>query len=58
MNQEYELIPGAKFKPLFSSEEEYEKFRERYQKAMFPILEEQRLARAKSIQDAFHHYVD
>ncbi len=60
MSREYELFPGMNqlSKPAFKSQEEYERFRLRFQKDIEPQLIKYRQARARSEEAARTHWVD
>jgi len=45
-------------KPVFETEEAYQKFRKEFSDRMRPILEEQRWARAQAEHNARFHIVD
>jgi hypothetical protein len=55
--QTFELLAGAKSKPLFQTEQAYQDFRERFQKEVKPELDRQREARRQSEEDAKKHLV-
>lgn len=52
------LIDGLVGEPLFKTREQYEEFRQSYISVMGPILRKQAIARAKSEEEARHHWVD
>ncbi len=54
MKQEFELIPNHKnkFKPFFSSQEDYEKWKEEFYKQVKPELDRYRTARWLSEESA------
>lgn len=56
-NQHFELLPGVRYKPFFPTEQAYQDFRERFQKAVKPELDRQREARRQSEEDAKRHLV-
>jgi len=56
MKNRIEIMPNSE--PLFKSPEDYQRFVERFQKAVKPELDRQKIARAKSIEDAKKHWVD
>ena len=57
-DRDFELVPGVESKPFFLTELAYRDFCERFAKEVEPELERQRIARAKSIDDAMKHWVD
>ncbi len=59
MNKQFELIPDQdkKSKPLFATEEDYQKFRASYYELMKPQLDRQREARRLSEEDSRKHFV-
>jgi len=57
---DYELIPNmnTKFKPAFATREEYEHFREEFEKEMTPITIDSARRHAHSNLAAMSHWVD
>ena len=53
-----ELIEGLKPKPFFKTEEQYQRFRERYANTIKPFLDKQKGRRALSEDASRRHYVD
>jgi hypothetical protein len=57
-NQEViQLVPGLRGKPVFATREEYERFRLEFAEAVRPDLERYALARRKSEEASFYHFV-
>jgi hypothetical protein len=52
-----EIAPGLVCKPAFSSQEEYERFREEFSKAVRPDIERYNVARAKSLEASIDHWI-
>ncbi len=59
MNTQFELISGQEkiSKPLFDTEEAYQKFRTSYYEKIKPELDRQREARRLSEEDSRKHFV-
>ena len=59
MNTQFELISDqkSKSKPLFKTEEEYQKFRASYYETIKSELDRQREARRLSEEDSRKHFV-
>ena len=55
--QTFELLAGAKSKPLFATEQAYQDFRASFQQEVKPELDRQREARRQSEEDAKRHLV-
>lgn len=55
MPETLEIIPeGVESRPLFSTEDEYERFRESYEEAVRPIQEKWKEARRLSEEESRH----
>ncbi len=54
-----ELFPGsrAKAKPAFASQEEYERYREEFARAVRPAIEEYARKHAASVEASRYHFV-
>ena len=50
------LVKGAKFEPLFPTEQEYQEFREQFEAEVKPTLDAQRESRCRSIEDAMYFW--
>ena len=60
MTEALQLIPGKtdQSRPAFSSDREYEQYRENFADAVRPDLDRYRIARMKSEESARHHRVN
>ncbi len=59
MIQSINLLPvGVKSKPLFKTEEEYQRFRHEFIDAVAPEMEKHRIARLKSELESMFHIVN
>lgn len=53
----FELVPGIKSEPLFSSQEDYNSFYASFVARVTPELDKHKIARAESERAAMYHFI-